>query len=154
MTPELLLELARLPMFPRTAAELIRVAGLEAAAGLIAAWPGQEFPIPKVVGGGNRHGERRWEQLVEIVGEVAAKRIVAWGPGSKLCIPNCKEVIWADAQDKIRTEYDGLITQGYSSPEAVFELGIKWRVTGTTVENIVKRPNNVKAEPPVQASLF
>jgi len=153
MTPELLLELSRLPLFPRTAADLIRVAGLEAAAQLIAAWPGQEFPVPIRVGGGSRHGQRRWEQLVEIVGEAPAKRVVAWCPGAKLCIPNCKEVLWAHAQDKIRAEYDVLIAHGYSSPEAVFELGIKYRVTGTTVENVVKRPNYEKTEA-IQGCLF
>ena len=52
MTPQLLAELSRLPLFPRSARDLIRVAGLEGAAQIITAWPGQQFPVPAVVGGG------------------------------------------------------------------------------------------------------
>jgi len=159
MTPELLAELSRLPLFPRTARELIRVAGLEAAAQLISAWPGQEWPVPARVGGSNPAGVRRWAQLVEIVGEAPAACIVRWSPGGVLCVPNLKEVMWSYTQDKIRADFDRLtITGGYSLREAVFELGIKYGCTGAAIQRALKRPDNVLGEAaglvPAQGALF
>ncbi|MBN8462666.1 MAG: hypothetical protein J0M01_07610 [Dechloromonas sp.] len=154
MTPLLLAELSRLPLFPRSASDLIRVAGPEAAAALIGAWPGQQFPVPAVVGGGNPAGARRWAQLAEIVGEAAAARIVQWCPGADLYIPSLKEVIWSRAQDAIRADFDRLTTAGgYSVREAVFELGIQYGCSGKAIENAIARPDNVRGEP-VQGVLF
>lgn len=153
MSPEDLADLARLPLFPRTAAELIRVAGLDAAAALIAAWPGQEFAVPRRVGGGNAAGERIWERLVEIVQYEAAKRIVTHWGGQYLEIPNCKEVLWSRDQDRIRADFDRLTGQeGYSHRDAVFKLGIRYRVTGRCIEGVLKRPDNAREAP--QLALF
>ena len=155
MTPELLLDLSRLPMFPRTAADLVRVAGLEGAAAIISAWGGQEWPVPRRVGGGNPKGQRRYAHLCEVAGEPVAQRIIAWCGGARLQVPNCKEVLWSRNQDLIRTEFDALTSvHGYSSPEAVFELGIKYGVTGKAIENVLKRPDNVKAQIEAQGCLF
>lgn len=156
MTPDDLRELSRLPLFPRTAVDLIRVAGLEGAARIISAWPGQEWPVPKRVGGGNPAGQRRWAHLCEIVGEPAAQRVVAYWGGGHLNIPNLKMVKWSRDKDVIRAEFDRLTTTlGYSSPEAVFELGIKYDVSGKAIENALKQPDNVKAEPvDSQGNLF
>ena len=159
MTPQLLAELSRLPLFPRSARDLIRVAGLEGAAQLITAWRGQTWPVPAVVGGGNPAGARRWAQLVEIVGEPVATRIVRWCPGSELFIPNLKEVTWSRTQDQIRAEFDRLTTTGgYSAREAIFELGLKHGCSGAAVQNALKRPDNVlgeaAAEMPLQGALF
>jgi hypothetical protein len=154
VTPAFLAELSRLPLFPRTARELIAVAGLEGAAALIAAWPGQEWPVPARIGGGTPAGVRRWAQLVEIVGEPAARRIVAWSPGGVLFVPNLKEVRWSWTQDRIRAEFDALTgKQGYSAREAVFELGIKFGCSHRAVEKTLKRPDNVLGEV-AQGSLF
>ena len=159
MTPALLAELSRLPLFPRSARELIEVAGLEAAALLITAWPGQVWPVPARVGGGNPAGVRRWAQLVEIVGEPAAARIVHWCPGGELFVPNLKEVLWSRNQDLIRADFDRLTTTGgYSVREAIFELGIKYGCSHTAVDRALKRPDNVLGEAaagaPLQGALF
>ena len=155
MTPDFLLELSRLPLFPKTAVELVRVVGLEGAARVISAWGGQEWPVPIRVGGVRPQGIRRYAHLCEIAGEAAAQRIVQHWGGSRLQVPNLKEVIWSYSQDKIRAEFDALTTvRGYSSPEAVFELGIKYGVTGKAIENALKRPDNVKEEPEAQGALF
>lgn len=147
MTPETLTELARLPQFPRSARELMRVAGQEAAAALITAWPGQEFDVPRRVGGGNPAGERQWDRLVEIVQYEAARRIVMHWGGQPLDIPNCKEVLWARAQDRIRADYDRLTgAEGYSHRTAIFELGIAYGVVGRCIENVIKRPDNAPRE--------
>lgn len=155
MTPHLLDDLSRLPLFPRTAAELIRIAGREAAAKLIAAWPGQEFPVPLHGRRRNERGERRFDQLAEIVGEPAAQAIVRHWGGQKLTIPNCKEVLWSWRQDRIRETYDRLTgAEGYSHPEAVFEIGISHGITGRCVELVLKRPDNPRSALPLQPSLF
>lgn len=159
MTPELLAELSRLPLFPRSARDLIRVAGMEGAAQLVTAWPGQQFPVPAVIGGGNPAGARRWGQLVEIVGEPVATRIVKWEPGADLYIPSLKEVVWSRTQDQIRAEFDRLTTTGgYSVREATFELGLKYGCSRTAIENALAKPDNVlveaAAEMPAQGALF
>ena len=159
MTPALLAELSRLPLFPRTARELIQVAGLEATAQIITAWPGQVWPIPARIGGGNPAGVRRWAQLVEIVGEPVAARIVRWSPGGELFVPNLKEVLWSRNQDLIRAEFDRLTTtERYSVREAIFEIGIKYGCSHKAVERALKRPDNELCDPaallPAQGALF
>jgi len=154
VSPELLLELSRYPLFPRTAADLIRVAGLEGAARLISAWPGQEWAVPVRVGGATAKGRAKYAYLCEVVGEPAAQRIVAWCGGGTLLVPNLKEVKHSRAQQLLRGEYDTLLIKGYSSPEAVFELGIKFDLAARTVEKIIKRPESELAEAMVQGALF
>lgn len=158
MTPELLRELSRLPRFPRTARDLVRVAGFEAAAQLISSWPGQKFPVPAVVGGGNRAGVRRWGQLVEIVGEPIATRIVKWCPGADLYIPALDQVRQSRTHDLVRAEFDRLTATGYSQREAVFELGLKHSMSHAAIETAVNRPFNelgeVAVEAPLQGALF
>lgn len=154
MTPELLAELSRYPMFPRTAVDLIRVAGIDGAAALITAWPGQEWPAPKWPGGSTAQGARRWDQLVEIVGGDIAKRIIKWCGGSMLIVPNLKMVLHQRNQAVIRSEYDALIRGGYSSPEAVFELGIKFKFNGRAIERIIRQPDAELTPPLGQGCLF
>ncbi|MDR1995123.1 hypothetical protein [Azonexus sp.] len=154
MTPELLSELSRYPAFPKNAVDLIRVAGLDGAAALIRAWPGQEWPCPVRVGGSNDKGARRYEQLLEIVGETAARRIVQWCGGGMLIVPNMKVAMRQRAQALIRSEYDELIRHGYSSPEAVFGLGIKYNINGRSVEKIIRQPDAELSQPIGQGCLF
>lgn len=154
MTPELLTELSRFPAFPKGAVDLVRVAGIEAAAALIKAWPGQEWPCPVRVGGANERGVRRYEQLVEIVGDAAARRIVQWCGGGMLIVPNLKAVLHQRAQAMIRSEYDELIRTGYSSPEAVFSLGIKFNLNGRAIERIIRQPDTELTPPIGQGCLF
>lgn len=154
MTPELLAELSRYPAFPKTAVDLVRVAGLDGAAALIKAWPGQEWPCPVRVGGANDKGTRRYEQLLEIVGDQAARRIVQWCGGGMLIVPNLKVVLHQRNQALIRSEYDELIRTGYSSPEAVFALGIKYNLNGRAIERIIRQPDTELGQPMGQGCLF
>lgn len=153
MTPVLLEELSRLPLFPGTALELMRIAGVEATAALIAAWPGQEFPVPLLGGRRSPLGMRRFDQLAEIVGAEAARAIVKYWGGQKLSVPNLKSVLWQWQQQRIRAEYDRLTAGGYSHPEAVFELGIAHGVTGRAIELVLKRPDVTPTEA-AQGCLF
>lgn len=141
MTADELQDLSLYPLFPKTAKDLILVAGLEAAAALITAWPGQDWPIPVRAGGASKQGEKRYAQLQEIVGDAAAKRIVTWGAGGTLIVPNLKVVIHQRNQERARQLYDQLIRDGYSSREAIFEIGIKFLIAKRTMEKIVNQPN-------------
>lgn len=154
MTPDLLARLTRLPQFPRRAADLVRLVGLEAAAALIAAWPGQDYPVPVSAASRNRMGQRRYAQLAEVIGDAAAQRIVAAYAGTTLSVPNCTEALRALRHDEIRAEADRLFAEGYSLREAVFELGIKHQLTGRTIEYLLGRPGNEPEPPPGQGSLF
>ena len=155
MSPEILIELSSLPLFPRTAREIIELIGLEKTAALISAWGGGSWPVPMRVGGGNTAGRVRYAQLCEVIGDGAAERIVRHWGGTDLDVPNLKEVIWSYHQDTIRDEFDVLTTaRAYSGREAVFELALKYGVTSKAVQNALKRPANVRCEPAAQASLF
>ena len=139
MTPKELDELSRQPRFSTTAMELIRIAGLEAAAKLITAWPGQEFPVPQCTKEGH-NSRRRFDQLARVVGTDAARRIVAHFGGQKLYIPSCKMAITASNNARLRAEYDQMTgTNGLTHPEAVFGLGISYGICGRAVERILKR---------------
>lgn len=152
MTPAELADLACLPLFPQGAADLIAVCGLEATAALITAWPSRGFPVPFRAYGGNDQGARRWEQLVEIVGETAAKRIVRHWGGDKLYIPSCSEAARLRQQDSIRADYDYLTGRpasgglGWSHIEAVWELGTKYGCADRTIEKALGRPDNPRPD--------
>lgn len=140
-TPELLRRLARYPRWPKTAADLVRIAGWEGAARLISEWGGQEWPVPHRIGGVTQAGMLRYAQLVELIGESPARRIVnEWG-GQRLYIPSLKEVFSAWVADCIRDEFDALACNGYSAAEAVFELGLKYNISGRWVEMLLSSPS-------------
>jgi len=155
MTPDTLLDLSTLPQFPRTAADLMRIAGREAAARLISAWGGRGFPVPLYTRR-QPQAESRFAQLAGIVGESAARRIVAHWGGSRLDIPNCAEALTARQHDTMRAQYDHLTrVKGYSHPEAVWEIGLLHdHCTDRTVEKALSRPNSPAAPVAAQRDLF
>lgn len=139
MSPQFLEHLTRYPSFPTQASELIRVIGISAAAALISAWGGQEFRIPTT----RTLGKSSYSRLAAIVGEHAALALVSeWG-GVEIFIPNLAVVLKSYQQDRIIEEYDRLTTVGgLSGREAVFEIGIKYRMTGRSVEIATKKPHS------------
>lgn len=141
MSPDFVQKLSCLPKFPTTAKDLISTVGLEAATILINAWGGQEYPVPKVMGGANKCGASRYGRIVELIGEKSAAALVKEYGGEKLAIPNLKTVKWSYMQEVIRAEYDKLITEGLTSPDAVFELGIRHQVNSRAIERIIKQPS-------------
>lgn len=152
MTPELLAELARYPAFPPSAATLIHVAGIDAAAKLISAWPGQDVPMPAAPGGMLAAGRRLWQRLVDVVGADAATCLVQHYGGEDMLVPNLKIVINQRAHQLIRLEFDAMVAEGISSRVAVFELGIKYHLSRKAVEKVLKQasldvtPANVPAQ--------
>lgn len=141
MSPDFVQKLSCLPMFPETAKDIIRILGLEAATNLINAWGGQEYPVPAVIGGANKCGASRYGRIVELIGETAAVALVKEYGGGKIAIPNLKTVKWSYTQETIRTDYDDLLANGLSSPDAVFELGIRYKVNGRAIERIIRQPS-------------
>jgi hypothetical protein len=80
ITPKLLAELTAYPSFPESAADLVRVLGLDDAAALISLWGGTVYLMPTVIGGGCAAGRRSWYRLVSATGGEAAKKLVSeWG---------------------------------------------------------------------------
>jgi hypothetical protein len=153
MSPAQLAALYPLPGFPAFGRELIRVAGLTAAARLIGEWGGQEFRVPAVIGGGSPKGERRWAQLVETAGEDAASRMVRAWPGELIYIPLCIAARGKALEARLKTEYDALTLKGYSHRDAVFELGVKYRKNYRSVERIINRPESPAGPEPAQLGL-
>lgn len=144
-----------MPAFPGTARELIGVAGIHAAARLICEWPGMEFPVPAIVGGGNAAGERRWAQLCEVAGADPAAQIVRHYGGNRLYIPNLKRAKEQWGRDFARHEYDRLTGRGcgYGHDDAIREIALKIKVAHRTVERWLNRPDHA-AQPMRQATLF
>ncbi|MDR3322980.1 MAG: hypothetical protein LBS89_02115 [Zoogloeaceae bacterium] len=149
MSPETLHALRNLPVFPTSAELLIQVIGIEAAARLITAWPGQSFPVPSpaLVRGVLRVGGPQHARLRDVVGSVAAEKIIRHWRGSDLYIPSCKEAIAARARDHYRARFDELTGRGYSYTHAVFEIGIQFGVTGKTIEKALKEADTLPPDP-------
>jgi hypothetical protein len=158
MTPAQLARFVRYPGFPASARRLVTVAGLDAAARLISAWPGQEWPVPSVEGSGTATGVKRWAQLVEIVGEDAARRIICHYRGDRLYIPRCDVAATLAGRESVRADYARLTSRagGASHGEAVYALGLKYGRTGRWIERIVNRPAEeaAPAPPAPHAELF
>ena len=154
ITPALLVTLARYPRWPKTAADIVRLIGRDAAARLFTRFRGQEIPVPMVVGGGNPAGEIRYAALAEIVGENAAEQMVRYWGGQNLNVPTLKQEMSDWMADEIRAGFDVLTAQGYSSRDAVFELGLKYGCSGRWVEKILGRPDTVTAADAHQGRLF
>lgn len=141
MSPDQLLELARFPAFPETARTLIRVAGVDAAAKLIARWPGQEPEIPTRRSIESGRSRLVFDLLVDLIGDAAAWQIVDQLGGGKMQIPNCKAVIYQHVQEIIRAKFDEMTTKGgWSYTAAVFQLGVEFNLARRSVERILKRP--------------
>ena len=148
MNPKFLSELSRYPSFPKTADELIRIAGIEAASRLISFWGGQEWPVPMHISGPRLSGRRRGAQLTRLIGEQAALRVIRHWGGSRLLIPNLKEVRYAHVQRLVRADFDRLVAKGSMSyPDAVFDLGIRYGLTGKAIENVLKKPDVALSAP-------
>ncbi|MDR1889641.1 MAG: hypothetical protein LBQ81_09740 [Zoogloeaceae bacterium] len=157
MTADELLALAALPNFPDSAIDLIKIAGLKGAAGVITAFPGVSFPVPAVVGGGNAQGAKNWDRLVKAAGEAVAARIVRHWRGTEMYVPSCRSAQWSQAQDAIRARFDHLTQErGYSGNEAVFELALEYGVTDRAIQLVLKRPGNTPPAPtaPEQLRMF
>ena len=76
--------------------------GLEASAGLIAAWGGQVWPVPMVIGGATEAGRERYRRMGDTVGEDAARRMGEKFAGINLAIPQLKMAIWSHNKYAIR----------------------------------------------------
>jgi hypothetical protein len=147
MSPNQLSALYALPGFPAFGRELIRVAGLTAAARLIGEWGGQEFRIPASVGGGGSlKGERRWAQLAEVAGEEAAERMVRAWPGEYIYIPICGAARGKALEARLKKDYDGLTRRGYSHRDALFELVGKYQKNYRSIERTINRPSIPETE--------
>ena len=81
---------------PKTAIELVRVLGWQAAASLICRFGGRKFPVPKAAGN-NPDGSRRYAQLVDTVGEAGAACLVAEHGGQVVTIPSCAHALEREA---------------------------------------------------------
>ena len=143
MTPAFLQELSGHQKSPSSAAEIIRVAGIDAAARLISAWGGQQWPVPVRAGGSTPDGVRRYAALVNVVGEPAAQRIVEHWSGGRISVPNMKEAKYRHIGRLIRAEFDVLTTRhGRGANETIFELGIKYGLTYKGVRNALTRSDD------------
>ncbi len=154
ITPALLATLSRYPRWPKTAAEIVRVIGRDASVPLFEKFRGQEIPVPMVIGGGNPAGEIRYAVLAEIVGEHAADKIVRHWGGQSLYVPTLKQVMSDWIADEIRAGFDVLTARGYSSRDAVFELGLQSGCAGRWVEKILGKPETVPPADVRQGRLF
>ena len=100
------------------------------------------------------HLENADPALAEIVGENAAEQMVRYWGGQNLYVPTLKQVMSDWIADEIRAGFDVLTARGYSSRDAVFELGLKYGCSGRWVEKILGRPDTVTAADAHQGRLF
>lgn len=130
---------------PQSALDLIALIDLPATFLLIDAIPGIKFPMPKGEDN-NSSGAARFEMLVDIVGDEAARTLVKHYGGDDLYVPSCKKAIQLARDRQIVAEYlDGA---------TVFDLAIKYKLSYRRIEVILKMTDTTPAESIQQADLF
>jgi hypothetical protein len=145
VTPDELNDLRAYKGFPRVGEELIGVIGLIAAAALMTAWAGQEFPIPDRVSpcAHSRHRVRRRRELAAIIGEDALISLVReWG-GQSLYVPSCRNARIQQRQAAIRAEYDRLtMKEAQTHNAAIFTLAQAYEISGRAIEKFLNQPDS------------
>lgn len=139
-------------LLPRSARELIAVAGLDVALQLIRQYPGTHFPIGK---NAIRQGRILHAALTEIVGEKEAKLIEdAYSTQRKLWIPKCEGALLELRNRRIRKRFDQL-TSTLPAYHAVTQLALEFKLTERTVWRILKQADKMPTEvDKVQMPLF
>lgn len=141
MTPEVLSELARYPAFPEGVRIMISIIGIDAAACLIAKYPGQVMEIPTLRSIESGRQTTVFQRLSDDVGLEAARKIVLHWGGDEFPIPSCKTVIYQRLQEIIRAQFDTKTTTGgMTAKGAIFELGVEHNISARAINRILKRP--------------
>lgn len=126
-------ELSHLPESGRILFALI---GSEAANKLIEALGGTTLPIAQ---GKTRMGEIRFAALAEVVGEDNARTLATHYQSEKLYIPRCTSWLIRKRNTNILSDFDRLTgKEGYSYPETIISLSLKYRLSDRQIEKILK----------------
>jgi len=115
--------------------DVIPLVGQAVAAELVRKLGGTTFPVPMRA---TVQGEVRYRQLVEVVGEEAAKTLVYHYGGSELYIPRGARSIQEQRDAAINAEATAAIRAGRSTTEIVNELARKYGLTDRRVWDILK----------------
>jgi hypothetical protein len=146
MTPEELQALTVYKDFPKTGEELIYRIGLAATAALIGRYPGQQYRVPAA---GNHHHPyhlARVAELEALMGKPAAACLRAYFGGCNLYVPSCRHARAAQRSEAIIAEYEQLLRAGLSTNQAAMDLGLKYGVSGRSIEKLVNRPANYRRQ--------
>lgn len=135
---------------PPTTQTIVSLIGHGLAMALTCELGGRDFRFPVGKKSDN------WETLVELVGQVAAGKLIEQFGGDEVYIPMCQAALKDDRNRRMIARYDNLLGQGWSTRKAVDQLVFEFRpIAGRTVERIVNRPPPAAAsEYQVQGSLF
>ena len=131
--------------------DVIPLVGQAVAAELVRRLGGTTFPVPKRE---TAQGEVRYRQLVEVVGEEAAKTLVYHYGGSELYIPRGARSIQEQRDAAINAEATAAIRAGKSTTVIVSELAIKYKLTDRRVWDVLKTVPKAVARPDNQCRLF
>lgn len=121
---------------PQTALDLVELIGLPATLTLIERRPGQTLTIPKRK---RRAGEELFEQLLELVGEEAAQKIVGRYGGGYFTIPRCCRAAHAVRDAELQARFDALLKEGKSARAIANQLAGEFRLDVSTVWRASKR---------------
>lgn len=118
---------------PQTAQDLVGLLGWERARALIAEWGGIAFPVPKRADGCSA---RRYEQLVEAVGEEGADLLI-WCYGDEvLTVPNCRAAIARARNRAMVAFYD----TGATLEDCAWAFGVTTRWVSIVLKRIQPMP--------------
>jgi hypothetical protein len=113
-------------LVPRSALDLVRAIGADAAVALMRGFGGAQLVVPKHADH-NRAGAIRWWQLAEIVGEAAMPGLTAYYGGSLLDVPRCAQILAAKRDAWVRDRFDkltGSLGAALSARDAVLSIGL------------------------------
>lgn len=135
---------ALLQLLPPSTQLLVHLIGAAATVRLTHAWGGRTW---KFTAGKIAAGQRKVEQLVEMVGEREAAVLTQhFGIGSELYVPWCDEAMRALRDAALVTDFDRLTgAEGYSERAAVETLAGQFQLSDRWVRTILKQPVRVVA---------
>ncbi len=126
----------KLSLLPETARSIAGLIGIDATRQLINAFGGITLPITQ---GKTKAGKIRFSALSEVIGEGNARKLANHYQSERIYIPRCDAWIRHNRNINIVSDFDRLtIKDGYSSPDAVIELSMKYRLSDRQIEEIIK----------------
>ncbi len=133
------------PLLPATAAEIVKVIGLENSLNLFVEFGGMNWVFAKGRPPAGI-GARRFEELAAVIGAENAIRLGATFPDEEIYIPRCIIAMNALRDRQIIKDFDEM-TKQISTREAYNQLARRYRCSSRAIERAVNggaRPSRAK----------
>lgn len=137
-------------LLPEGGQILVEQIGFAATWALVAALGGSTFPVPH---GKNKEGQKRFEVLVAICGEEAARKLVREYGGTRLYFPNCKDTLRRVRNICMIREFEERRARGESANTIIASMAPRYRLADRNIWDIVNKTTVEEWEAPTTANV-